>query len=98
MKQLLPLMPDPDDLGDLKDMAQDVIDASARLEGRVAIETAQVLGDNLRLINSYHSNLIEGHKTTIPEIENALNKMFSPDDERNTPRSCAPPMSWPNGR
>jgi Fic family protein len=63
-------------------MAQEIIAASARLEGRVAPETAAVLGDQLRLVNSYYSNLIEGHKTTIPEIESALQKKFHRDPEK----------------
>jgi Fic family protein len=69
-------------LGELKDMAQAVIIASATLEGRIAKETALALGDCLRLINSYHSNLIEGHKTTILDIEAALHKDYSRDAER----------------
>jgi Fic family protein len=69
-------------LGELKDLAQEVIVASATLEGRIANETARALGERLRFLNSYHSNLIEGHKTTIVEIEAALNKDFSRDDEK----------------
>jgi len=56
--------------------------ASAGLEGKVAGETAIVLGDQLRLVNSYYSNLIEGHKTTIPDISKALQKKFSKDPEK----------------
>jgi hypothetical protein len=52
-------------MGELKDMAQDVITASATLDGRIADQTARALGDRLRYLNSYHSNLIEGHKTSI---------------------------------
>jgi Fic family protein len=69
-------------LGQIKDMAQDVIVASSTLEGRIAGETAQALGDRLRFINSYHSNLIEGHKTTILDIEAALHKDYSRDAQR----------------
>ena len=69
-------------LGLLKDMAQDVIIASSTLERRIAAETAGALGDRLRLINSYHSNLIEGHKTTILDIEAALHKDYSRDAQR----------------
>ena len=79
---LTPYMPGPDRRGPLKDMAQEIIAASARLEGRIAPQTAEVLGDKLRLINSYYSNLIEGHKTTIPDIESALNKTFVRDPEK----------------
>jgi Fic family protein len=69
-------------LGELKDMAQQVIIASATLDGRIAKETASALGDRLRFLNSYHSNLIEGHKTSVLEIEAALNKDFSSNDQR----------------
>lgn len=68
--------------GELKDMAQEVITASSRLDGRIAEETARALGDRLRFLNSYHSNLIEGHKTSVLEIESALNKDYSEDEQR----------------
>jgi Fic family protein len=77
-------------LGELKDMAQEVIIASSTLEGRVAKETAWVLGDRLRFINSYHSNLIEGHKTTILDIEAALRKDYSREEpKRYAQELCA---------
>ncbi len=69
-------------LGELKDMVQEVIIASSTLDGRIAKETAAALGDRLRFLNSYHSNLIEGHKTSILEIEAALNKDFSGDEQK----------------
>ena len=79
---LSPLLPGNGNIGPLKDMAQEIIAASVRLESKVARETAIVLGDQLRLINSYYSNLIEGHKTTIPDINMALQKKFSQDPEK----------------
>ena len=69
-------------LGELKDMAQEVIIASSTLDGRIAPGTALALGDRLRFLNSYYSNLIEGHKTSIIEIESALNKDFSEDEQK----------------
>ncbi len=69
-------------LGELKDLAQQVIIASATLDGRIAGETANALGDRLRFLNSYHSNLIEGHKTSVLEIEAALNKDFSGNEQK----------------
>ena len=76
--------------GELKDLAQEVIIASSRLDGRIAGETAKALGDRLRFLNSYYSNLIEGHKTSILEIEAALNESFSDDDQkRYTQELCA---------
>jgi Fic family protein len=63
-------------------MAQQIITDSARLEGKVAPETAGVLGDKLSLINSYYSNLIEGHKTTIVDIEAAMQNRFDKGPDR----------------
>lgn len=79
---LTPLLPKKGNIGPLKDMAQEIIAASAGLESKVAKETVIVLGDELRLINSYYSNLIEGHKTTIPDINMALKNKFSQDPEK----------------
>jgi Fic family protein len=79
---LTPFLPGQEASGPLRDLAQEVITASARLEGRLAPETAGVLGDKLRLLNSYYSNLIEGHKTTIPDIESALQNRFDPNPEK----------------
>ena len=69
-------------LGELKDLAQEVLVASAALEGQVADSTAKALGDCLRYLNSYYSNLIEGHKTSILEIEAALKRQFSGNEQR----------------
>ena len=55
---LSPVLPGKGNMGPLKDTAQEIITASAGLEGRVARETTIALGDRLRLINSYYSNLI----------------------------------------
>lgn len=79
---LTPFLPGQAARGPLRDLAQDVITASARLEGRVAPETAAVLGDKLRLLNSYYSNLIEGHKTTIPDIESALRNRYDQNPKK----------------
>lgn len=76
------VIPEPRELGPLKDMAQEVISSSASLEGRVAPATAKVLGGNLRLLNSYYSNLIEGHKSSLKAIEEALEKRYDPDSEK----------------
>jgi len=79
---LSPILPDAKHLGELKDMAQELYTASAAMEGSIALETARQLGERLRFVNSYYSNLIEGHKTTIPEIERALSRDFSDKPER----------------
>lgn len=84
------VIPGQAELGPLKDMAQDVISSSASLEGRVAPVTAKVLGSNLRLLNSYYSNLIEGHKSSLLAIEQALEKRYDPNsDKRYAQDLCA---------
>lgn len=79
---LTPILPGKELIGPLKDMATEVVTASAGLEKSIAKVTARTLGERLRLINSYYSNLIEGHKTTIPEIEAALASRFVDKPER----------------
>ncbi len=79
---LKPYIPGKAYIGPLKDMAQEITMASAALEGRVAKETAAVLGHHLRLINSYYSNLIEGHKTNIFDIQMALANNYRKDPEK----------------
>jgi len=79
---LTPILPGKKLIGPLKDMATEVATASAGLENSIARVTARTLGERLRLINSYYSNLIEGHKTTIPEIEAALASRFVDKPER----------------
>ena len=69
-------------IGELKDVAQEVIIASSTLDGRIATSTAKALGARLRYLNSYHSNLIEGHKTSVIEIESAMNKDFSENEQK----------------
>ena len=61
---------------------QQVSSASAGLEGRLATATGRILGDLLRRINSYYNNRIEGHQTTLPEIEDALNGRFQQEDQK----------------
>lgn len=87
---LTPVLPGKKNIGPLKDLSQEIVAASSGLEGRIARETAEAIGDQLRLINSYYSNLIEGHKTTIPDIESAMQNRFDPDpDKKYAQELCA---------
>lgn len=89
-RPLTPILPGPKLIGPLKDISTEVAAASARLEGGIAPETSRTLGERLRLVNSYYSNLIEGHKTTIPEIEDALAQRFADrPDRRYAQELCA---------
>lgn len=68
--------------GYLRDMAIDLDQASARLAGRVPAGTQQGLIELLRSVNSYYSNLIEGHHTRLADAERALRNEYDADDEK----------------
>lgn len=70
--RLAPALPVGDDLEDLRDLASDVITGAIILEARLAPETAEALGERLRILNSLYSNQIEGYHTTYSEIEDRL--------------------------
>jgi len=65
-----PLLPTQD--GPLRDLALELGQKSARLEGGLAPETKGALVSLLRTVNSYYSNLIEGHRTHLRLIEEAV--------------------------
>jgi Fic family protein len=66
-----PLVPE-DHRGTLEELATDLVDKSSRLAGRVHPVLQQGLGDLVRAMNCYYSNLIEGHNTHPVDIDRAL--------------------------
>jgi Fic family protein len=73
-----PLFPD-DESGELESLAISLISKSGRLSGTMNPETRKAVSDFLRPMNSYYSNLIEGHDTHPIDIEKALRNDFSDD-------------------
>lgn len=65
-----PFLTSPD--GPLRDLVLELGQKSGRLEGGLALETKASLVSLLRTINSYYSNLIEGHRTHLRLIEEAV--------------------------
>ncbi len=63
----------------LEDLAREVTGNSAALGGQLHPVTQQAVIELLRLINSYYSNLIEGHSTHPVDIERAMRKDYSSD-------------------
>jgi Fic family protein len=53
-----------------------------RLAGRLAPQVAAAIGDLVRSMNCYYSNLIEGHDTHPIDIERALAQDFSADPRK----------------
>ena len=69
--------------GRLAELASEILKASGRLTGQV--HSPRVLDrvrGLVREMNCYYSNLIEGHKTTPREIEQAMKSDFSRDPAR----------------
>ena len=73
-----PLFPN-DPSGLLENLAIELIKRSSMLSGTMNPITRMAIANFLRPMNSYYSNLIEGHDTHPIDINNALNKDFSKD-------------------
>lgn len=77
-----PLHPDGEGYALLEKLATDLIEKSARLSGALNPITKKAIADFLRPMNSYYSNLIEGHDTHPIDIERALLNIFSEEKEK----------------
>jgi hypothetical protein len=71
-----PLMP-TDPSGELRESAARLLVASAKVAGALHPLTRKRVAELVRHMNSYYSNLIEGHHTHPVEIERALKKDYS---------------------
>ena len=70
--------------GGLEDLAHEVVAAAARLEGRLSPIVLAEVEALLRIVNSYYSNLIEGHSTHPVDIERAMRSdYFAEQDKRD---------------
>lgn len=72
----------PERRKDLEDLSLEVFKASAKLVGRVHEDTARRLIKLLRNVNSYYSNLIEGIRTSLLDIESGLKELSDDDKTR----------------
>lgn len=72
--RMTPLLPEGAD--ELQDRALEVLQKSAALGNRQHQVTLNTLRELLRIINSYYSNLIEGHNTHPYDIVRAMQKEY----------------------
>lgn len=70
ISQMEPLLPSGDAV--LEDMAREIVARSSALGGHLHAISQRPVIELLRLINSYYSNLIEGHSTHPIDIERAM--------------------------
>lgn len=73
-----PLFPNGD-IKRLEDLSLELIRKASRLEGSMNPITRKAISDFLRPMNSYYSNLIEGHDTHPIDIAKALKNDYSED-------------------
>ena len=66
----------PEGADELQDLALEVLQKSAALSNRQHPVTLDTLREVLRIINSYYSNLIEGHSTHPYDIVRAMQKEY----------------------
>jgi len=78
--RMTPLLPEEAD--DLQNLALEVIQKSAALGNRQHPVTLNTLRELLRIINSYYSNLIEGHNTHPHDIVRAMLKEYDSEPAR----------------
>ncbi|MEN9222413.1 MAG: hypothetical protein Q6M04_08240 [Thermostichus sp. BF3_bins_97] len=78
---LEPVMP-PETDRQLEDLVFDLVSKANRLTGQLHPQTLISMGDLVRSMNCYYSNLIEGHNTHPRDIERALAADFSTDPEK----------------
>lgn len=71
-----PVMPE-EATGALEDLAVELTEKAHRLAGHIHPVVRRSVGDLVRSMNCYYSNLIEGHDTHPRDIEKALAKDFS---------------------
>jgi Fic family protein len=76
-----PMIPG-DDRDELSDLALELVSKASALAGQVHGQVQEGIGDLVRSMNCYYSNLIEGHNTHPRDIEQALCDNYS----RNTAR------------
>ncbi|WP_218081780.1 Fic family protein [Anthocerotibacter panamensis] len=78
----------------LEDLAVDLISKASSLASQVNPGVRDAIGDLVRSMNCYYSNLIEGHDTTPQEIDRTLAEDFSLDPKQ---RSLQQPISKSSG-
>ncbi|MCC6914971.1 MAG: Fic family protein [Rhodospirillaceae bacterium] len=76
-----PMMPE-EGRRDLDDLATDLVAKSSALAARLHPVVRRSVGDLVRSMNCYYSNLIEGHNTTPIDIAKAMQNDYSKDKKK----------------
>lgn len=76
-----PLLP-PENASELNDLALDLVSKSSAFAGMLNPVVASSVGDLVRSMNCYYSNLIEGHDTHPHDIDRAIAQDYSSEPEK----------------
>jgi len=72
----------PEESKGLENLAIDLVAKASTLAGKVNPLLAASIGDLVRSMNCYYSNLIEGHQTYPVDIDRALANDYAQEPER----------------
>src|SRR3990172_12328087 len=81
LSSMEPMLPSPL-TGELQDLALELTDQAARLAGTLHPDVARAVGNLVRSMNCYYSNLIEGHDTHPRDIDRALKEDYSTEPRK----------------
>ncbi len=76
-----PLLP-PENASELNDLALDLVSKASAFAGMLNPVVASSVGDLVRSMNCYYSNLIEGHDTHPHDIDRAIAQDYSSESEK----------------
>ena len=76
-----PMLP-RDDRANLADLAVELVAKASMLAGQIQETVRESIGDLVRSMNCYYSNLIEGHNTHPRDIDAALEDRYSPNPKK----------------
>jgi Fic family protein len=79
--QMDPMMP-PEGQREMEDLAFELVSRASSLAGRMSPIVTSAVGELVRSMNCYYSNLIEGHSTRLRDINRALRRDYAKEPER----------------
>lgn len=80
IQQFEPLI--PTETGPLEDLALEVSMTSSKVAGSLPEQTLDGIRELLRIVNSYYSNLIEGHNSHPIDVERAMKADYSANQDK----------------
>ena len=77
-----PLLPQENVSGELNDLALDLVSKASSFAGMLNPIVGRSVGNLVRTMNCYYSNLIEGHDTHPRDIDRAMSQEYSNEPEK----------------